>query len=44
MTTFAELAELLNRKSKEQAHATRSRTTRKAKRIKKESKTNVQAL
>ena len=43
MTTFAELAELLKTKSKEQAHATRSRTrtTRQAKRIKKESKANV---
>ena len=43
MTTFAELAELLKTKSKEQAHAIRSRTrtTRQAKRIKKESKTNV---
>ena len=43
MTTFAELAELLKIKSKEQAHAIRSRTrtTRQAKRIKKESKANV---
>ena len=43
MSSFAELAELLNKKSKEQAHAIRSRTrtTRQAKRIKKESKANV---
>ena len=43
MTTFAELAEILNKKSKEQAHATRSmnRTTRQAKRIKKENRPNV---
>lgn len=43
MTTFAELAELLKIKSKEQAHATRSktRTTRQAKRIKKEDRANV---
>ena len=43
MTTFAELAELLKIKSKEQAHATRSktRTTRQAKRVKKENRTNV---
>ena len=43
MTTFAELAELLKTKSKEQAHATRSRTrtTRQAKRIKKENRANV---
>jgi hypothetical protein len=36
MTSFAELAELLNKKSKEQAHATRSKTTRRTKRVKKE--------
>ena len=43
MTTFAKLAELLKIKSKEQAHATRSktRTTRQAKRVKKENRTNV---
>ena len=43
MTTFAELAELLKTKSKEQAHAIRSktRTTRQAKRIKKENRPNV---
>ena len=43
MKTFAELAELLKIKSKEQAHATRSktRTTRQAKRIKKEDRANV---
>ena len=43
MSSFAELAELLNKKSKEQAHATRSktRTTRQAKRIKKEDRANV---
>lgn len=40
---FSELAELLNKKSKEQAHATRSkiRTTRTAKKIKKENRANV---
>ena len=36
MTSFAKLAELLNKKSKEQAHATRSKTTRRTKRVKKE--------
>ena len=43
MSSFAELADLLNKKSKEQAHATRSRTrtTRQAKRIKKENRANV---
>ena len=43
MSSFAELAELLKIKSKEQAHATRSktRTTRQAKRIKKEDRANV---
>ena len=43
MSSFAELAELLNKKSKEQAHATRSktRTNRQAKRVKKENRTNV---
>jgi hypothetical protein len=41
MTTFAELAELLNRKSKEQAHAIRSRSTRRARQIKKENRPNV---
>ncbi len=43
MSSFAKLAELLNKKSKEQAHATRSktRTTRQAKRVKKENRTNV---
>ena len=41
--TFTQLADLLNKKSKEQTHATRSRTrtTRQAKRIKKENRTNV---
>ena len=39
--TFAQLADLLNRKSKEQAHATRSRTTQRAKRAKKENRPNV---
>ena len=40
---FSELVDLLNKKSKEQAHATRSktRTTRQAKRIKKEDRANV---
>ena len=41
MMTFAQLADLLNKKSKEQAHATRSRSTRKAKQIKKENRPNV---
>ena len=43
MSSFAELAELLNKKSKEQAHATRSkvRTTQRAKKIKKENRANV---
>ena len=43
MSSFAELAELLNKKSKEQAHATRSkvRTTRQRKKTKKENRVNV---
>ena len=43
MTTFAELAEILNKKSKEQAHATRSkvRATRQRKQAKKENRANV---
>jgi hypothetical protein len=41
MTSFAELAELLNKKSKEQAHATRFRATRQKKQAKKENRANV---
>ena len=43
MTTFAELAELLKTKSKEQAHATRSRNraTQQRKQAKKENRANV---
>ena len=41
MTSFAELAELLNKKSKEQAHAIRSKPTQRRKKIKKENRPSV---
>ena len=43
MSSFAELADLLNKKSKEQAHATRSRNkaTQQRKQTKKENRANV---
>ena len=43
MSSFAELADLLNKKSKEQAHATRSRNraTQQRKQAKKENRANV---